>query len=96
MRTMLLEFLKQGRQAMLLYSTRTASEAAFLDELRGLEEKHPSLFRLVVTLTGQDESWAGRKGRIDKSLMAEQVWKVSSLSRILKLPICQDILFKSN
>jgi ferredoxin-NADP reductase len=70
---MLQEFLKCGRQATLLYSTRTASEAAFLGELRALAVTNPSLFRLVVTVTGVDLDWVGLTGRITRNLISEEV-----------------------
>jgi NAD(P)H-flavin reductase len=49
----------------LLYSARTADEFAFADELRGFEragrlEYHP-------TVTRDDETWAGGRGRIGRS-----------------------------
>ena len=73
MRTMALEFLRQGKQAVLLYSSRSQADAAFLQELQQLAAANPRQLKLVFTVTGKAGSWAGRTGRIDKGLIEAQV-----------------------
>jgi ferredoxin-NADP reductase len=53
----------------LFYSNRTREETAFLDELRGYEERLPD-FRLVLTMT-QDPEWEGESRRIDPDFLRE-------------------------
>ena len=72
MRTMALEFLGRGKPVVLLYGSRTQADAAFLQEFRALAAAHPGRFRLDF-LASKDSTWAGRRGRIDKALIAEQV-----------------------
>lgn len=79
MRAMALEFLRQGRQAVLLYTARTQAEAAFLGELQALAGTHPGQFQLVFSVSGRDSSaWNGRRGRIDRALIQEQVCAILS------------------
>ncbi|MCI4326848.1 MAG: hypothetical protein L3K16_04335 [Thermoplasmata archaeon] len=56
----------------LVYSNRTEDEIAYRAELDALLRQNPR-FGLVHTLTRapQDSAWAGRRGRIDGSLLAE-------------------------
>ena len=72
MRAMLLEFAKQRRRAVLLYSVRAAAEAAFADELRALADASGGAIRFVLTVTGADPAWSGRRGRISAALIREQ------------------------
>ncbi|KAK9825888.1 hypothetical protein WJX81_001613 [Elliptochloris bilobata] len=73
MRAMLLEFAKQRRRAVLLYSVRAAAEAAFAGELQALADASGGAIRLVLTVTGPDPTWRGRCGRISSALIREQV-----------------------
>ena len=72
MRTMALEFLRQGKPVVLLYGSRTQADAAFLQEFQGLAAAHPRRFSLVFSAS-KDSAWTGRRGRIGKALIAEQV-----------------------
>ena len=72
MRTMALEFLRQGKPVVLLYGSRTQADAAFLQEFQRLAAANPGQFRFVFSAS-QDSAWTGRRGRIDKALIAEQV-----------------------
>jgi hypothetical protein len=76
---MALEFLRQGKQVVLLYSSRSKADAAFLDELQGLAAASPGRFKFVFSVTGKDSSWAGRNGRVDRALIEEQVRHASAL-----------------
>jgi ferredoxin-NADP reductase len=57
---------KSGRRVTLVYSNRTASSAAFLDDLERWEREGPS-FRLIATLTSPKagEPWRRETGRVD-------------------------------
>ena len=72
MRTMALEFLRRGKPVVLLYGSRTQADAAFLQEFQGLAAAHPGRFSFIFSAS-KDSAWAGRRGRIDKALIAEQV-----------------------
>jgi ferredoxin-NADP reductase len=61
-----------SRLVTVIYSARGEEELAFWDELRWLARRHPHL-RIVPTLTGPAPSWSGRLGRIDGTLLREQV-----------------------
>jgi ferredoxin-NADP reductase len=52
-----------------IYSARSSQELAFLSELRDLERQ--ARIRLVVTVTGSDESWSGDRGRLSENPIAE-------------------------
>lgn len=56
---------KLPHRITLFYSNRQAKDAAFLDELRQLEQANPN-FRLVATITDPDpkQPWPGETGRI--------------------------------
>ena len=82
MRTMALEFLKQGKQIVLLYGSRSQEDAAFLQELQELAAANPGRFKLVFSASGKGGLWTGRKGRVDKDLIAEQVCFQPSLRRL--------------
>ena len=73
-RTMALEFLRQGIHVTLLYGSRTQAEAAFLHELQTLAATNPERFKLVFSVSGKDGTWTGKRGRIDKALIAQQVY----------------------
>jgi predicted ferric reductase len=61
-------------EVLLLYGCRTASDAAFADELGALEEADagPDL-RTVVVLSKPDEGWEGEAGYIDEGLLRRHV-----------------------
>ncbi len=53
---------KLNHQIYLFYSNRAPKDAAFLEELKELEETNPN-FKLIVTMT-DDPTWPGEKGYI--------------------------------
>lgn len=56
---------------VLLYSNRRPEDAAFLDELRGLEARNPN-YKLVATMTEPKASkspWSGETGLIDQAML---------------------------
>jgi ferredoxin-NADP reductase len=55
----------------LLYSNRSPEDAAFLDELRELDQRLPD-FRLVLTMT-DDPEWEGERRRIDAQFFRDYV-----------------------
>jgi ferredoxin-NADP reductase len=55
----------------LVFSNRDRESAAFLDELRELEQRIPGL-RLVLTMT-DDEGWDGETRRIDSDMLREHL-----------------------
>jgi ferredoxin-NADP reductase len=58
-----------GHHVTLVYSNRDQESAAFLDELRELEQELPN-FRLVLTMT-EDPSWDGETRRISPELLED-------------------------
>jgi ferredoxin-NADP reductase len=60
------------RPMALLYSNRRPADAAYLDELRELEQRLDG-FRLVLTMTGMKDSdtWDGETRRIDADMVQE-------------------------
>ena len=74
MRAMFLEFQKRGSPMTLLYSVRAPSEAAFLPALQAAAAGSGGRIRVALTVTGsRDAGWAGRRGRIDRGLIREEV-----------------------
>lgn len=68
---------KTEHKITLLYSNRTAGEAAFLDELRAWEKENQN-FTLVPTITeGFDPGWNGERGRIDEVMLRRHISDVS-------------------
>jgi len=63
---------RNGRAlAALLYSSRSVEEVIYREELEAMAGRDPNL-RVVKTLTRkQPEGWMGKRGRIDKALLAE-------------------------
>jgi ferredoxin-NADP reductase len=56
------------RRLSLLYSNRRPEDAAFLEDLRALEQRNPN-FRLIATMTRAGESgrgWDGETGLVDE------------------------------
>jgi len=72
-RSMLRYIHEQGlpHRVTLVYSNRDRESAAFLDELRELEQKLPD-FRLVPTMT-QDPTWDGEARKIDAQFFSDYV-----------------------
>lgn len=70
LRSMLVQALDTGMApiAHVLYSVRTADEFAYRDELEALAREGRIALTLTVTRDGGD--WAGRRGRIDRELLA--------------------------
>lgn len=73
--SMLREAAHEGstRQLCLVYSNRSPQDAAFLQELQGLEERVTG-FRLVTTMTDvspSDGAWKGETRKIDYELIAQ-------------------------
>jgi ferredoxin-NADP reductase len=58
----------------ILYSVRTANDIIFHKEFRKLEQENPH-FKFLVTCTrlGPDDSWPGRRGRIEAGWVREHV-----------------------
>jgi ferredoxin-NADP reductase len=85
MRTFMLELARQRRRAVLLYSVRAAAEAAFAAELEALAAASGGALRVVLTVTGPDPAWAGRRGRIDAALISEQARPQSMMAACCRL-----------
>jgi len=57
--------------ALLLYSSRSLEDVIYREELEAMARSDPDL-RVINTLTRrQPEGWTGRRGRIDKALLAK-------------------------
>jgi ferredoxin-NADP reductase len=66
---------KLPHRLYLFYANRRPEDAAFLDELTGLQKKNPN-FTLVATMTGMEKStraWSGETGRIGPALLAKHL-----------------------
>jgi ferredoxin-NADP reductase len=58
--------------ALLLYSSRSPEDVIYRAELDAIARRDPNL-RVVNTLTRkQPDGWMGRRGRIDKALLAQE------------------------
>jgi ferredoxin-NADP reductase len=70
-RSMLRHIQEQGLpyRVTLIYSNRDRESAAFLDELRELEDANPNL-RIVLTMT-QDPGWEGEARKIDSEFFRD-------------------------
>lgn len=73
LRSMLVEALETGLApiAHVLYSARTADEFAYRTELEGLARDRR--IGLTLTVTREGAEWEGRRGRIDRDLLAALV-----------------------
>lgn len=73
LRSMLVEALDTGLApvAHVLYSARTADEFAYRDELEALARD--GRISLTLTVTREGAGWGGRRGRIDRELLAALV-----------------------
>jgi len=56
----------------LFYANRTIAQTAFLDDLNGFSAKNPN-FTFIPSMTQEDNSWTGEKGRITKELIQKYV-----------------------
>jgi ferredoxin-NADP reductase len=59
------------RELYLFYSNRRPEDAAYLDDLKALDERHPG-FHLITTMTRLEESrveWRGERGVIDPAML---------------------------
>jgi ferredoxin-NADP reductase len=56
----------------LFYSNRRPEDAAFLDELAGLEKLNPQ-FRFIATMTGSTQPWSGETGYINAEMLARYI-----------------------
>jgi ferredoxin-NADP reductase len=63
---------RNGRTpALLLYSSRSLEDVIYREELDAMARRAPDL-RVINTLTRtQPRGWTGRRGRIDRALLAE-------------------------
>jgi len=69
----------------LVYSNRDRESAAFLDELRELDQQNPNL-ALVLTMT-DDPSWDGESRRIDADLLRDHLGEsLDSLTYLIAGP----------
>ncbi|MBN2517432.1 MAG: hypothetical protein JXB14_01155 [Candidatus Altiarchaeota archaeon] len=59
------------KDIVLLYSNRSPDDIAFKEELDGFGEK--GNIKVVHTITGEDDSWTGLKGRIDDDMVKKVV-----------------------
>lgn len=86
LRSMLIEHLSRpSRQAVaLVYSARSADEFAFRTELSALQAA--GRIRPVFTVTRDDGTWQGRRGRIDESLLREALPSVDAACLICGPP----------
>jgi MOSC domain-containing protein len=62
-------------QIDLFYSVKSGNDIIFADELREIEDRLPNV-RVHVTVTS-DRSWSGRRGRLDREWIKEQVPDIS-------------------
>ena len=65
---------------LLFYSNRHAEDAAFLDELRALEQSN-SNYRLIATMTGTEkslQSWKGETGFIRRDMLERYLTELKS------------------
>jgi ferredoxin-NADP reductase len=70
LRSMLVQALDTGRApvAHMIYSARTVDELAYRGELEGLVRA--GRIALTLTVTREEGAWPGRRGRIDRELLA--------------------------
>lgn len=63
---------KLPHHLLLFYSNHRPDDAAFLEEIRELEEENPN-YRLIATMTemkGSNHPWRGETGHVDKKMLA--------------------------
>lgn len=75
-RSMIVDALEGGvkHRLVLVYSNRTPESAAFLDELKSLQQANAN-FELVSTMTdvSADAGWSGERGSITRELLARHL-----------------------
>ncbi len=80
--------------AVLLYSSRSLDDVIYREELEAMARRDGDL-RVVHTLTrSQPEGWTGRRGRIDKALLAETVFPPEQNPKIFvcgSTPFVEDV-----
>lgn len=67
---------RSPHRLLLIYSNRRPEDAAFLQELEGIEKEN-TRYRLIGTMTRLQESrqkWAGRTGLLDKRMLSERMY----------------------
>jgi ferredoxin-NADP reductase/cytochrome b involved in lipid metabolism len=91
MRAMIPTFVAAHRQVALVYSVRTLATAAFVPELSALAG-----CSVTITATGEppDSTWAGRRGRIDTTLVRMSV--PGGAARECYIFICGPRLFEES
>lgn len=71
---------KLSHKIFLFYSNRRPEDAAFLDELKALEERNQN-YRFIPTMTQLDssgQSWAGERGYITKEMILKYIDNLSA------------------
>jgi ferredoxin-NADP reductase len=69
---------KLSTKITILYSVRTTNDIIFNDEFRQLEkENHHFKFDVTCTRLSANDSWSGRRGRIDASWLKAHVKDLS-------------------
>lgn len=74
------------QRIVLFYGNRRPEDAAYLDELKALENKNPN-YRLVAAMSEPQKSarpWSGEKGFVDRAMLARHL---GELSEDLKGPV---------
>ena len=66
----------------LLYAVRTGADVIFADELRALAARFANL-RVCITVSGDDPSWTGDRGRLTPALIAREVPDLTGLPVLL-------------
>jgi ferredoxin-NADP reductase len=80
--------------ALLLYSSRSPEDVIYRAELDAMARRDPNL-RVVNTLTRkQPDGWMGRRGRIDKALLAQECFPPEQSPKIFvcgSTPFVEDV-----
>ena len=63
----------------LLYSAKTPSELAFLEDLKAISAQNPNLKCLFTVTQPHDEKWDGPVGRIDAEMLREHAARSESI-----------------
>jgi len=65
---------KLDTKITILYSVRTTEDIIFNHEFRELEKENPNfIFHVTCTRLGDDDTWEGRRGRIDAEYVKEHI-----------------------
>lgn len=65
---------KLDTKITILYSVRTTEDIIFNHEFRELEKENPNFtFHVTCTRLGDDDTWEGRRGRIDAEYVKEHI-----------------------